>query len=176
MPSLSSLHFSSSSGDTERVLKSLEQLVGDGEYLKDEYDTFKIEKSGVYSMGSLAESLPAESKDSGSETTESEGIVDYQAIIKRLVVHDDIPSSKMTPYFNHHAFYTHLRDYQAKSKEGASLFGSNLLYGEVLTSTNTVLEKYVSKLFGSRVLLTSVEMVSSCAIFPPVRLQPPLPR
>lgn len=158
------------------MLKSLEQLVGDGEYLKDEYDTFKIEKSGVYSMGSLAESLPAESKDSGSETTESEGIVDYQAIIKRLVVHDDIPSSKMTPYFNHHAFYTHLRDYQAKSKEGASLFGSNLLYGEVLTSTNTVIEKYVSKLFGSRVLLTSVEMVSSCAIFPPVRLQPPLPR
>ena len=141
VPSLSSLHFSSlSSGDAERVLKSLEELAGDEGLLKDEYDTFRIEKWGTYNMGPLTESLP-ESKEASSEPPESEGIVDYQSIIKRIIVHEDVPSSKTTPYFNHHAFYSHLRDYQAQSKEGASLFGSNLLYGEVVTSTNTILEK-----------------------------------
>ncbi|KAL2856670.1 biotin-protein ligase [Aspergillus pseudoustus] len=147
VPSLSSLHFSSSSpGDAERVLKSLEELVGDEEFLKDEHDTFKIEKSGAYNMGTLAESLPAEPKEASSESSQTEGIVDYQAIVKRLVIHDDVPSSKLTPYFNHHAFYSHLREYQAQSKEGASLFGSNILYGEVVTSTNTILEKNVKLL------------------------------
>ncbi|KAL6238654.1 hypothetical protein BDW75DRAFT_200630, partial [Aspergillus navahoensis] len=142
VPSLSSLHFSSlSSGDAERVLRSLEEIAGgDQGLLKDEHDTFKIEKSGVYNMGDLAESLP-ESKEPSSESPESEGIVDYQSIVKRIVVHHDVPLPRITPYFNHHAFYSHLRDYQAQSKEGASLFGSNLLYGEVVTSTNTILEK-----------------------------------
>ncbi|KAL3470175.1 biotin-protein ligase [Aspergillus californicus] len=143
VPSLSSLHFSSlSSDDAEQVLRSLEELVGDEEFLKDEHDTFKIEKSGAYNMGALAESLPSQE----SEASQTEGIVDYQSIVKRLVIHDDVPSSKMTPYFNHHAFYTHLRGYQAQSKEGASLFGSNLLYGEVVTSTNTILEKNIKLL------------------------------
>ncbi|KAL4910347.1 hypothetical protein BDW74DRAFT_144927 [Aspergillus multicolor] len=140
VPSLSSLHLSSlSSDDAERVLRSLEELVGEDGLLKDEHDTFKIEKSGTYNMGDLTESLP-ESKES-SVSSETEGIVDYQVIVKRIVVHDDVPSSKMTPYFNHHAFYSNLRDYQAQSKEGASHFGSILLYGEVVTSTNTILEK-----------------------------------
>ncbi|KKK17570.1 hypothetical protein ARAM_006637 [Aspergillus rambellii] len=141
VPSLSSLHFSSlSPDDAKEVLKSLEELVGDAQYLKDEHDTFRIETPGVCNMGDLAESLPADVKES-SKISQEEGILDHQAVVKRLVVHDDVPSSKMTPYFNHHAFYTHLRHYQAQSNEGASQFGSNLIYGEVITSTNTILEK-----------------------------------
>jgi biotin--protein ligase len=57
------------------------------------------------------------------------------------VIHDDVPASKLTPYFNHHAFYANLRQYQCESREGASEFGSNLMYGEVITSTNTIMEK-----------------------------------
>ncbi|KAL4965700.1 biotin--[acetyl-CoA-carboxylase] ligase BPL1 [Aspergillus stella-maris] len=145
VPSLSSLHFSSlSSDDADRVLKSLEELVGDGDHLKDEHDTFKVEKAGSFNMNSVAESLPEKSE--GLAEPESEGIVDYQAVVKRLVVHDDVPSAKTTPYFNHHAFYSHLKSYQAQSKEGASLFGSNIIYGEVVTSTNTILEKNVKLL------------------------------
>ncbi|KAL4943187.1 hypothetical protein BDV06DRAFT_221430 [Aspergillus oleicola] len=145
VPSLSSLHFSSlSSGDAGKVLKSLEELVGEAGHLKDEHDTFKIEKSGAFNMDSVAESLPTESE--GLSEPQGEGIVDYQSVVKRLVVHDDVPSAKLTPYFNHHAFYTHLRSYQAQSKEGASLFGSNIIYGEVVTSTNTILEKNVKLL------------------------------
>ncbi|KAL4927701.1 biotin--[acetyl-CoA-carboxylase] ligase BPL1 [Aspergillus undulatus] len=146
VPSLSSLHFSSlSTGDAERVLKSLEELVGDGEHLKDEHDIFKIERWGTFNMGAVAESLPTETEES-SPQPQTEGIVDYQSIVKRLIVHDDVPSAKSTPYFNHHAFFSQLRSYQAQSKEGASLFGSNLLYGEVVTSTNTILEKNVKLL------------------------------
>lgn len=135
VPSLSSLHLSGlDPADTEQIVSSLGDIItteGQEEYVKDENDTFRLEKAGTWSMGTLNEALP----DS------SEGIVDYSAITKRIVVHDEVPSSKTTPYFNHHAFYSNLRRYQSLSKEGASEFGANLMYGEVVTSTNTILEK-----------------------------------
>jgi len=137
VPSLSSLHMSGI--DTDGPMDILSGLgaaftkEGQSEYLKDEHDKFRIERPGTWNLGDLEESLPA------SQPTE--GIIDYQAITKRLVFHDDIPDSKLTPYFNHHAFYSNLRQYQAESKGDASTFGNNLLYGEVVTSTNTVLEK-----------------------------------
>ncbi|KAJ5501342.1 Biotin-protein ligase N-terminal [Penicillium expansum] len=139
VPSLSSLHVSGIDADGPMdILSGLGATFtqeGQTEYLKDEHDTFRIERPGTWNLGELEESLPAGSSES------SDGIVDYQAIIKRLVFHDDIPSSKLTPYFNHHAFYSHLRQYQSESKGEATTFGSNLLYGEVVTSTNTILEK-----------------------------------
>ena len=69
-------------------------------------------------------------------------IVDYNSIVKRIIVHEmEYPLSKETPYFNHHAFYSNLEHYQAHSKEEATEFGKIMLYGEVVTSTNTMLEK-----------------------------------
>jgi len=139
VPSLSSLHVSGLDADeTMEILSCLAPALTNecqNEYLKDENDTFRIERPGTWNLGDLEESLPNES------ATSSDGIVDYQKVIKRLVIHDDLPSSKLTPYFNHHAFYSNLRQYQSESKEGASKFGSNLMYGEVVTSTNTILEK-----------------------------------
>lgn len=142
VPSLSSMHLSAlDPADTSKIVESLQENItkeDDGEFLKDSNDTFRLENSGVWNMGKLEESLPADPEDRG---TEKEGIVDYNAIVKRMVIHDELPSSKITPYFNHHAFYSNLRSYQSQSKEGASEFGSNLLYAEVITSTNTILEK-----------------------------------
>lgn len=141
VPSLSSLHLSAlDSADTSKIMESLQDAItkdGDEEYLKDANDTFRLEKPGVWNMSRLEESLPEESENRDS----NQGIVDYNAILKRLVIHDKLPSSKMTPYFNHHAFYTNLRHYQSQMKEGASEWGSNLMYAEVITSTNTILEK-----------------------------------
>lgn len=138
VPSLSSLHISGlDAEDPLEILSSLAPVLtneGENEYLKDENDTFRIERPGAWNLNDIGESLPAESSN-------SDGIVDYQAIIKRLVIHDELPSSKLTPYFNHHAFYANLHQYQSESKEGASQFGSTLMYGEVITSTNTILEK-----------------------------------
>lgn len=139
IPSLSSLHLSGIEAD--RPLEILSNLAdsltneNNNEYLKDTNDTFRIERPGTWNLSDLEEALP----DNASNP--SEGIIDYQEVVKRLVVHDDLPSSKLTPYFNHHAFYANLRQYQSDSREGASEFGSNLLYGEVVTSTNTILEK-----------------------------------
>ncbi|PYI01815.1 biotin apo-protein ligase [Aspergillus sclerotiicarbonarius CBS 121057] len=135
VPSLSSLHLSAlEPTETADLVASWQEIItkdGDDEILKDENDTFRIERPGTWSLSQLEESLPAP----------TEGIVDYNAVVKRLVVHDDVPSSKLTPYFNHHAFYSNLRQYQAQSREGASEFGANLVYAEVVTSTNTILEK-----------------------------------
>ena len=139
VPSLSSLHVSGL--DPEGPLEILSLLApaltneNGKEYLKDENDTFRIERPGTWNLNDLESALSDESKQP------SEGIIDYKEIIKRLVIHDDMPSSKLTPYFNHHAFYANLRQYQSESKEGASEFGSNLMYGEVITSTNTIMEK-----------------------------------
>lgn len=148
VPSLSSLHVSGL--DPEGPLEILSSLApvltneGENEYLKDENDTFRIERPGAWNLNDIEEALPGES------SRPSDGIVDYQTVIKRLVVHDELPSSKLTPYFNHHAFYANLRQYQSESKEGASEFGSNLMYAEVITSTNTILEKCVSFKQGTR--------------------------
>ncbi|KAJ5725663.1 uncharacterized protein N7483_007020 [Penicillium malachiteum] len=139
IPSLSSLHITGQ--DPESSLEILSLLAPDlkeenrNEYLKDENDTFRIERPGTWNLSELEEALPE------GESKSTEGIVDYHAITKRLVFHDELPSSKLTPYFNHHAFYSNLKQYQSESREGASEFGSNLMYGEVVTSTNTILEK-----------------------------------
>jgi biotin--protein ligase len=139
VPSLSSLHISGQ--DPEQSLEILSLLAPDlqkenqNEYLKDDNDKFRIERPGTWNLSDLEEALP------DGESQPTEGIVDYQAITKRLVFHDDLPSSKLTPYFNHHAFYANLTQYQSESREGASEFGSILMYGEVVTSTNTILEK-----------------------------------
>ncbi|OJJ46587.1 hypothetical protein ASPZODRAFT_16339 [Penicilliopsis zonata CBS 506.65] len=144
VPSLSSLHLSSADPEsTSQILTRLEEVIvrEDGkEYLKDENDKFCIERPGVWNLNELGESLPAQSKEQETEAAVGK-IVDYNAILKRLVVHDDTPPSKMTPYFNHHAFYSNLSEYRSQSREGASEFGSDILYAEVITSTNTILEK-----------------------------------
>lgn len=139
VPSLSSLHISGleAEGPLEILSSLAPALTNEGqiEYLTDETDTFRIERPGAWNLNDLEESLPDKS------TKPSDGIIDYQTVIKRLVIHDELPSSKLTPYFNHHAFYANLRQYQSESREGASEFGSNLMYGEVVTSTNTIMEK-----------------------------------
>lgn len=157
VPSLSCLHLSSlDPEDTGCLVSSLQEIISkedDKEYLKDDNDTFLIERPDAFRMEDLEEALssenaPAETKADQSSATEDR-IVDYNSIIKRLLIHKELPSSKITPYWNHHAFYTHLRTYQSQSKEAISDFGRHLLYGEVVTSTNTILEKYLSSHFRS---------------------------
>ncbi|KAF9886710.1 biotin holocarboxylase synthetase [Aspergillus nanangensis] len=138
VPSLSSVHMSAlDPADVPPIVAAIREDVtkeGQEEYLKDENDTFRLETSDAWNMSTLQAALP-------NAAASEEGIVDYNTIIKHLVVHEDVPSSKLTPYFNHHAYYSNLRHYQSQAREGNAEFGSNLLYGEVITSTNTILEK-----------------------------------
>jgi biotin--protein ligase len=155
IPSLSRLHLSAlNCVDVPLLLEDLRDIItveGDEEYIKGENDTFHIEKqSSRWTFGSLVKSLPI-GNSAGSENQSSTGqhdastedrIIDYSTILKRLVPHEnDWPGTKETPCFNHHAFFANIRRYQQENSSRAEEFGHILMYGEVVTSTNTILEK-----------------------------------
>ncbi|KAL8944001.1 MAG: hypothetical protein Q9216_000710 [Gyalolechia sp. 2 TL-2023] len=152
IPSLSRLHLSSAVvSHTANLVQTLEDIITmqDGEeYIRDENDVFHLEKPATWSLGSLANALPDSTReDPGGELSgnaeDQDKIIDYNKIVKRLMIHDkDLPESKDTPYFNHQAFFANLTHYESQSRESDGTFGKNLLYGEVVTSTNTMLEKY----------------------------------
>ncbi|KAI1362271.1 biotin-protein ligase [Xylaria arbuscula] len=150
VPSLSRLHLSSiTSSNVDDLLYSWEDIITkeeDGEeYIKSEHDTFHLEKPETrWSMNELKDTLP-KNDITGELTTPSrstdEAMIDYTTILKRIVTHERAwPEVKETPYFNHHAYYSGLRDYRREDTE-AEEWGDYLLYGEVLTSTNTILDK-----------------------------------
>ena len=155
-PSLSRLHLSSLHHHlVPELLSSWEEIITkeDGEeYIKGENDTFHLEKQDSrWSLNPLVRSLPLPGNSRGKGEYAADGvdrtgsgdtIVDYNAITKRLIPHEtEWPGTKETPYFNHHSFYANLRKYQQESNDEAEEFGRHLMYGEVVTSTNTLLEK-----------------------------------
>lgn len=150
VPSLSCLHLSSVEPEyTRDIAWSLDELLTkeeSKELLKDVNDTFQIERVDKFGMSSLEHALPDNNgKETNADRSDAaeDRIIDYNTVVKRLLIHsDEVPSSKLTPYFNHHAFYANLRQYQSQSKEAVVDFGRHLLYGEVVTSTSTILEKY----------------------------------
>jgi len=156
IPSLSALHLSSLHNvEASQVFKDLKEDVTteDGDdFLKAENDTFLIEKQGPQlSLDSLASSLPSISSDRKDGATADQlasGVGDqnrdYNKVVKRLIFHESSwPGSKETPHFSHDMFYSNLAEYQDESGSRAEEFGKVLMYGEVITSTNTILEKYV---------------------------------
>ncbi|KAH0566433.1 hypothetical protein GP486_000145 [Trichoglossum hirsutum] len=148
VPCLSRLHLSSvTPSDVQGLVDSWKDIVvsDDGEeYIKGENDTFHLGKPSRWSISSLAKTLPDFTCEKTNEEAGEEGdrILDYSMIVKHMVVHDQAyPSFKETPYFNHYAFFANLRHYQSLSKSSSEEFGKFLMYGEVVTSTNTMLEK-----------------------------------
>ncbi|KAL8897851.1 MAG: hypothetical protein Q9192_002385 [Flavoplaca navasiana] len=154
IPSLSRLHLSSvETDDMSRLLEALKDIIieRDGEqYIEDENDTFHLEKPSRWSLASVGDT-PTRMTDGSSDHREEEEeeaekdqakIIEYDKIVKRLLIHDTgQPESKDTPYFNHHAYVANLKYYQDQSQSSGRTFGKELLYGEVVTSTNTLLEK-----------------------------------
>ncbi|KAJ4315313.1 biotin holocarboxylase synthetase [Neodidymelliopsis sp. IMI 364377] len=73
-------------------------------------------------------------------------ILSYDKVIKTIVPHTkSLPSTRETP-FHHEAFYANLHHYHTKLRNPSASFGARLLYGEVVTSTNTLLDKNPSLL------------------------------
>jgi biotin--protein ligase len=158
IPSLSRLHLSSLHHYlVPELLSSWEDIITkeDGEeYIKGENDTFLLEKKDSrWSLNSLVQSLPVSSIFGVKETQAADQlggdgsddrIVDFSKVTKHLVPHEtQWPETKETPCFNHNAFYGNLRYYQNEKSSEAEVFGKYLMYGEVVTSTNTMLEKLV---------------------------------
>ncbi|KAK5936812.1 biotin holocarboxylase synthetase [Knufia obscura] len=83
-------------------------------------------------------STPSSSTEAAAEPQ----ILDYNTIPKTIAIHDTTyPSAKETPYFNHSSFYSNLKSYTTAQHLDTPTFATHLLYGEVVTSTNTLLEK-----------------------------------
>lgn len=148
VPSLSGLHLSSlKSANTTEILASLQDIItveNGEEHIKDDNDTFHILSQ---SSSSRESEIRTDSKEESAKTdcddTNEDRIINYSTIVKCIVIHDEeYPAHRETPYFNHHAYYANLRYYQSQSTERGIEFGQDLLYGEVVTSTNTILEKY----------------------------------
>jgi biotin--protein ligase len=144
VPSLSPLHVSAlDPQDAASLIAALQDIVTveDGqEYLKDDNDKFRVEKPSSLGMSGLAAALPDSSAKTTDDQTPSEDRI--IAVVKTLVLHEDTPGSKLTPYFNHNAFYGNLKEYRSESKQQElHNFGSHIMYAEVITSTNTILEK-----------------------------------
>ncbi|KAF7549424.1 hypothetical protein G7046_g8351 [Stylonectria norvegica] len=141
VPSLSRLHISSihETGVSE-LLSSWSDIIEkeDGEeWIKGEGDTFHIQnEETIWSLEGLQQSLPE-----ANGTVASGVATDYSKIIKKIIAHEKAcPHPKLTPQFNHSLYFSSLRRYQDMEPH-AEDWGNLLMYGEVLTSTNTILEK-----------------------------------
>lgn len=149
VPSLSRLHLSSIlPTETELLFVDLEGLItreNGKEYIKGVHDTFQLEKPSSFSTNKLTESLSSETPPSTAENANegpSDGILDYDEVVKRIVVHwDGVPAAKETPYFNHAAYFSNFAQYVRDTNGTEGWFGKHILYGEVVTSTSTMLEK-----------------------------------
>jgi biotin---protein ligase len=144
VPPLSSLHLSSlESSDVDDILHGLQEAITheDGkEYIKGENDTFILQSQEPgWAVESLKQSLPSDLENGGMNI--EDGIIDYSTITKRIIVHDNTwPDVRETPYFNHKIYYDSLRAYR-RVERGAETWGDHFMYGEVVTSTNTLLDK-----------------------------------
>ncbi len=155
LPSLSRIHLSSlhfpEVSDVLLLWKGNITLIDREKYIKAEIDTFHLEKpSSTWSMGTLTrailDTLPStETHEDQDKNDTSDMIVDYSQIVKSIVLHEDsLPATKQTPYFNHRAYFANREAYSHATRHESTqqAFGQPLLYGEVVTSTSTLLEKY----------------------------------
>ena len=154
VPSLSCLHLSALNYvDVPLLLEDLKDVItveGGEEYIIGGNDTFHIEKQDSgWPLGSLVKPLPIVNSAGSEDRSRTDqydmptddGIIDCNTILRLVPHEDDWPGTKETPCFNHYAFFANLRKYQQENSSNAEEFGRILMYGEVVTSTNTILEK-----------------------------------
>ena len=152
VPSLSKLHLSSINhthvGELLYTWESIMDKEDGEELIRAENDVFHVEKTeSRWSLSGLKNAIVGDGatsqKESVSESDDS-GIVDYNAVVKTVVPHENAwPDSKETPNFNHALYYASLKEYR-QIEDDAEDWGDVLMYGDVVTSTNTLLEKYAS--------------------------------
>ncbi|KAG6003146.1 hypothetical protein E4U21_002300 [Claviceps maximensis] len=152
-PSLSSIHLSAVDASlVSELLCSWAQIIekeNNNEYIRGEGDVFRIcsDQDGLAAqdMDSLRRLSVGHDDDvhgdGGDASGEVTGIIDYTAVTKVIVAHEKcLPTTDMTPRFNHKLYYSSLARFR-RIEEGAGTWGNVLMYGDVVTSTNSLLEK-----------------------------------
>lgn len=139
------------------------------EMVKGAVDTFHIQRtSDAWSMSNVSKAITdtvntvrsaVTGESASSPTTEgartaqaektneddSDKIIDYEKIVKKIIAHEDEPpTAQEAPYFNHDAYFAALEAYISSDRRvlySNVHIGKHLLYGQVVTSTSTLLEK-----------------------------------
>ncbi|KAL8347278.1 hypothetical protein RB601_003213 [Gaeumannomyces tritici] len=133
-PSPTSLHLTSATHqEVSELLHSLEDVITKehgAELIKAEGNTFRIVNSATaWSMSDLEYAVDGGRVERGTSPQ-----------IENLFAHEEgWPNPKMTPAFNHALYYSSLQNYRRRETSSYD-WGSPLMYGEVVTSTNTILE------------------------------------
>jgi biotin--protein ligase len=102
-----------------------------------------VATASTSTASATAAAVGKENRKPRTDSLSLDRIPDFNAIVKELVAHEnDLPDGKETPHFNHQAYFANLKTYIPKHcRESQGTWGECLLYGEVVTSTNTMLEK-----------------------------------
>ncbi|OAQ96790.1 hypothetical protein LLEC1_08164, partial [Akanthomyces lecanii] len=112
--------------------------------LRGENDTFRVrsKERGSWNLKDLREALPDTGAAAGAAPElDAHGVPDYKSVTKDIVAHEkQLPDEKLTPRFHHKLFYSSLQQFQTIESD-AREWGNTLLYGDVVTSTNVLLEK-----------------------------------
>ena len=163
VPSLSSLHLTAiSCASVASLVNSWKDIItiheDDDNLLFGEKDTFRLHRQPVVQKSlitsastdkeieknvaktSLKEANNGEDtfRESNADANEAS---EQAKVVLDVIAHElNLPVNKETPFFNHHAYYANLKLY-GEGKQDDILFGQYLLYGEVVTSTSTMLEK-----------------------------------
>lgn len=151
IPSLSRLHLTSSY--PPRLIYLIENLkkelaFSDETNFKDSCDTFSFCDSQAKRFSSN-EALNGKKNgvSNGTQATNEEdcndnGYFNYDNVIKEVDVYSSgLPANRITSFFNHELYYNSLRQFQHERYGGLDELGTVLLYGEVVTSTSTLLYK-----------------------------------
>lgn len=160
VPSLSKIHLSAvDPQDVGGLLCSLGPVItkdeAGEELIRGENDTFHIEHpDSRWSVTDLRAALTSPSDESSktrkydpARAAAVDGLLDYNLLPKTIVPHETAwPEPKETPYFNHGDYFASLQEFRRRCEPDAREWGDVLLYGEVVTSTNTLLEKNPSLL------------------------------
>ncbi|KAG6062950.1 hypothetical protein E4U32_001764 [Claviceps aff. humidiphila group G2b] len=147
VPILSSIHLTAVHGShVSELLYSWAPAIeeeGDSEYIRGEGDTFRIhsDQNGLTVRDLKAlQGLPVDD-DHDDAAGETAGVLDYSAVTKVIVAHEKcLPTTEMTPRFDHKVYYASLARFQLM-EDGAESWGNVLMYGDVVTSTNSLLER-----------------------------------
>ncbi len=133
---LSAIHISSiTPSNAQKLKESWHDLIiskNEAEYIVDKKDTFRIET--VTTGRSIA------GKDKGQESLP---VVNppRENEFSLLIHSQDHPTLRETPYFDHNEFYSKIKQRRSLFSHSLDSFGSYLMYGQVMTSTNTILER-----------------------------------
>jgi biotin---protein ligase len=158
VPPLSRLHLSAhQAADISNLVAGWSEIitvVDDEDYVKGGNDVFLLEKEGGWGLTGLKEAvekvLPETASGSKKEARERDedpkimeirdrieysenapldGILDYDKIIKKVVLHQKyIPTTHEVPTFHHESYYANLVHYHQRCGNQPGAFGKHLMY------------------------------------------------